>query len=162
STRRPPLLVRLGITTVKWFAIAVGIDLLVGTLVIPAYDAIVPSPAKPLPAAVRSIEWWAEYQTELPKSKYAPFVWARSADWSGKYINVHDALRGTYRASPPSDARALHVGVFGGSTVWGVGARDDHTIPSELARVAELRGVALDVVNYGEINWTSRQAVILL
>lgn len=39
--------------------------------------------------------------------------------------------------------------VYGGSTTFGLGQRDDHTIPSELARLAWEHGIALDVSNRG-------------
>jgi lysophospholipase L1-like esterase len=39
--------------------------------------------------------------------------------------------------------------MYGGSTTWGVSQRDDHTIASELARVAVERGITLDVQNRG-------------
>lgn len=49
------------------------------------------------------------------------------------------------------------MALFGGSVVWGVGQRDDHTIASELARVAESEGVTLEVHNYGMYGWVAWQ-----
>jgi lysophospholipase L1-like esterase len=41
------------------------------------------------------------------------------------------------------------VWFFGASALFGDGQRDDHTIPSEFARLAEADGIALEVRNYG-------------
>jgi lysophospholipase L1-like esterase len=39
--------------------------------------------------------------------------------------------------------------MYGGSTTWGIDQRDEHTIPSELARVAHEHGLTVDVENRG-------------
>ena len=43
--------------------------------------------------------------------------------------------------------------------MFGVGQRDEHTIPSEVARLAEDDGVALEVHNYGLPGWVAWQEV---
>ena len=52
--------------------------------------------------------------------------------------------------------------MFGGSTMWGVGARDEGTIPSLLARDLTDRGINGRVKNFGEIGYVSSQQVIAL
>lgn len=52
--------------------------------------------------------------------------------------------------------------MFGGSALWGTGARDDHTIPSEVARLAEHDGQVWEVINYGESGYVIWQEAILL
>ena len=52
--------------------------------------------------------------------------------------------------------QAYQLFAFGGSTMFGTGARDDYTIPSYLARQAEQAGIDLEVTNFGErafVNW---------
>ena len=53
------------------------------------------------------------------------------------------------------------VWLFGGSTVWGLGQRDDHTIASELARRSEVEGHPIRVVNLGQPGYTAWQQALL-
>ena len=41
--------------------------------------------------------------------------------------------------------------MYGGSTTYGLNQRDDHTIASELARVAHEHGVTIDIDNRGAL-----------
>jgi len=50
--------------------------------------------------------------------------------------------------------------MYGGSTTFGLGQRDDHTVPSELARVAHEAGIQIDVKNKGipgDMHWEESQ-----
>lgn len=66
---------------------------------------------------------------------------------SRKYTNVVDGARVSYEQ--PGDAKKLTVWFFGGSAMFGDGQRDEHTIPSEFARLAESEGIPVEVRNYG-------------
>ena len=44
--------------------------------------------------------------------------------------------------------------MLGASATFGIGQRDDHTIASELVRLGEHDGVALDILNLGVPGWT--------
>ncbi len=66
---------------------------------------------------------------------------------SRKYTNVVDGARVSYQQ--PGDAKKLTVWFFGGSAMFGDGQRDEHTIPSEFARLAEAEGIPVEVRNYG-------------
>ena len=57
---------------------------------------------------------------------------------------------------------ALRIFVFGGSTVWGTGARDDYTIPSCLARDLHARGIETAVFNFGESGYVNTQSLLAL
>jgi len=77
---------------------------------------------------------------------------SRNDDVRGRYLNVVDGRRVSYRPADP----VLTVWFFGGSTMYGIGQRDDHTIPSVVARRAEDAGVRIDPVNFGvsgDTNW---------
>ena len=50
--------------------------------------------------------------------------------------------------------------MFGGSTMWGTGARDACTIPSLLARALQGRGMSLEIINFGETGYVRTQEVI--
>jgi lysophospholipase L1-like esterase len=68
-------------------------------------------------------------------------------------------LRTTVPAGSPGGPKIF---MFGGSTMWGTGARDEFTIPSILARELARRGVAATVTNYGETGWVTTQELIAL
>jgi hypothetical protein len=95
--------------------------------------------------------------------RWEPYLYWRRAACSGKYVNV-DAmgLRRTWTAPAKPGRRPLRIFFFGGSAAWGTGARDDHTIPSELARYLAAAGIYAEVVNYGETGYVSTQDVIEL
>ena len=124
--------------------------------------------------------------------RWEPFSYWRSAPFQGKFHTVTpDGLRGTWRASdptadrttrdtqlppaeplsaeppptpapPPAAARRKRVFLFGGSTMWGQGARDEHTIASELAKQLAAEGVVADVFNCGQLGYVSTQELIML
>jgi hypothetical protein len=79
-------------------------------------------------------------------------------DYDGRYVHVKDAARRSYQPAstgqPGSQGRPLRVVFFGGSTMFGVYQRDEHTIPSEFARLAEADGIDIEVVNYGQQAYT--------
>ncbi|MFN8027584.1 MAG: hypothetical protein U0W40_14865 [Acidimicrobiia bacterium] len=64
-----------------------------------------------------------------------------------RYTNVVDGARVSYQ--PATSGTPLTVWFFGGSALFGDGQRDDHTIPSEFARIAEEQGIPVEVRNYG-------------
>ena len=60
------------------------------------------------------------------------------------------------------DAGTARILCFGGSTMMGMGARDDHTIPAVLAaRLGEL-GHRVALTNYGQLGHNSTQELITL
>jgi hypothetical protein len=66
----------------------------------------------------------------------------------GRYINIRDGVRVTAR--PRScDCEPASIWITGGSAVWGVGQRDDHTIASELVHQGPDIGRELTVTNLG-------------
>lgn len=112
----------------------------------------------------RDVPWrtayWDEY-ARSGKTHYEPYVGWRRDDFQGEHISIRDGVRASY-ASPTASADAPLVHMYGGSTTWGVGARDAHTISSEIARLAEENGQPLRVRNFGENGWVSWQGAILL
>ncbi len=114
--------------------------------------------------------WVAELYRENARSArmgWQPYVYWRRLPFAGRLIGI-DArgLRRTWR-QPAAPAGApggapLRIFVFGGSTIWGTGVRDDHTIPSELARDLAAAGVAAEVTNFGESGYVSTQSAITL
>lgn len=144
---------------------AVAWAMLLATIV----EALVPAPGPPPPPenapqnqvmeSMFAEPWWEEFRDgsadAFKDSRISQWVGLEMPDFESKYLNERDGKRATWQ--PPSSCGApLDVWMFGGSTLYGVGNRDDHTIASELAREAEANGVALDISNYGvpgDVGW---------
>jgi hypothetical protein len=96
--------------------------------------------------------WKKQYEreSELASLEYAPFFGWRGKDFSGEHINIQDHVRRTSRAAAAEAPTAIVVWCFGGSTMWGEDARDAHTIPSELAAIAEGNHLSVRVTNFAE------------
>jgi lysophospholipase L1-like esterase len=116
--------------------------------------------------------WTADYYREFHQShvmEWHPYVYWRRKPYQGRYINVDS--RGIRRTVPPASTEGADqrpnrklrkILLFGGSTLWGTGARDEYTIPSILARELAQLGVGAEVVNLGESGYVSTQEVLSL
>ena len=82
----------------------------------------------------------------------------RNADFTGRYINIDDTVRRSWTPAHP----VLTVWVFGGSAAFGVGQRDEHTIPSDLARLAAADGIRIRVVNFATPAYVAWQEALQL
>jgi lysophospholipase L1-like esterase len=99
--------------------------------------------------ALRDSPWAAEVlaeQTALPSVKDS-FLGYRMGTKASQYTNIFDGVRKSYQSTAPG--KKVSVWFFGASALFGDGQRDDHTIPSEFARLAEADGIPLEVRNYG-------------
>ena len=111
--------------------------------------------------------WAVDYFREnrqVRMARWHSYVYWRHAPFEGAYINIDEqGIRRTW-TDPQlrEDADAPLIYVFGGSTVWGEGARDDHTVPSCLAKLLAERGERARVVNFGQSGYVSTQEVIAL
>jgi len=88
--------------------------------------------------------------------RYRPFLMVELVDGAYGDIVVGDGRRRTYEP-PGLPLDAPEIWVFGGSTAFGKGQRDDHTVASELARLAHEAGTPTRVVNFGNPAYTSYQ-----
>ena len=61
-----------------------------------------------------------------------------------------------------ANGESIRILCFGGSTMMGMGARDDQTIPAVLARRLTECGHRVSVTNYGQLGHNSTQEVITL
>jgi len=85
------------------------------------------------------------------RSRYVPYLAWQREPFEGKWTTVGadgDRRHGAAPASPLG-----HVRMFGGSTIWGKGVDDAHTIPAALASLRP----GLAVHNHGESAFVSRQ-----
>jgi len=88
------------------------------------------------------------------EGRYDALLGWRMEDTAGEYLNIVEGERVTRTTTAPREPRV--VWFFGGSTMYGFGQRDEHTIPSELVALAEGEGIALDAHNFGAqayVNW---------
>jgi lysophospholipase L1-like esterase len=113
-----------------------------------------------IPAAFADAPWYPAYRQDIEwitnqAVAFRPIHRDRVADVRTRTVNVVDGVRRTWRP-PQCSCRRRTVWMYGGSTTFGLGQRDDHTIASELARIAWRDGIALDVVNRGvpgDLHW---------
>ena len=121
-----------------------------------------------IPDAYKDARWYSEYFREGMRRRHR---WDSYSCWPGEpfrgvHINVDkEGLRRTWQRKDAVDGQTgvkPRVFVFGGSTVWGAGARDDHTIPSCMARRLSDLGLDVEVKNFGQSAYVSTQEVITL
>lgn len=109
------------------------------------------------------VPWAKEYFQEYKKLniRLAPFYEWRKMGYRGKHINISpDGIRRTWNPDFSNKDLVKTVFCFGGSTLWGYGARDDFTIASLLSKKLNRKGARYRVINYGEPAYTSTQEVI--
>jgi lysophospholipase L1-like esterase len=93
--------------------------------------------------------------------RWSPYTyWVMQQD-SGDYINIQsNGLRYT-TSFVEEDSNAPRIFFFGGSTMWGEGARDDYTIASHAARLLHEADQPAQVENFGQTGYVSTQDLIL-
>lgn len=119
--------------------------------------------------ADRNSAWFHDLLEEQQATQYIPrpYVHWRQHPYQGRYLNIdRNGLRATWNPPPPDDpggsSPAVRLFTFGGSTMWGWGARDDYTIASHLSKLLHELGYPAQVTNYGEVAYVSTQGIITL
>ena len=109
-------------------------------------------------------EYFFEYWTALRNIAWHDYVYGRCQHYSGKYINIDKSgLRKTWQSNVVQDGKVLEVFFFGGSLGWGMGARDEHTIPSALAKLLNnSSGAKVNVTNFSENGHCATQEMLTL
>jgi hypothetical protein len=102
--------------------------------------------------------WFREYAREVTTLHYRWQFFAGTSltDARGRYLNIRDGHRITFQPRNPE----ITVWYFGGSTMFGIGQRDDETIPSQVAHLALADGVRIRSINFGVpsfVNWQETQ-----
>lgn len=114
------------------------------------------SPDSPPPSAPAF--WTEQSQTRV---RWSPFSYWVVDAFEGQYINVDaNGLRQTAQFST-DDAQVETIAFFGGSTLWGEGARDAYTIPSQVSRLLADAGTPQRVLNYGQTGYVIMQDSLL-
>lgn len=121
----------------------------------------VADPRADLPA-MAAYPWADEYLREVQTtpSSYWPFTESRPRAFKGKYVTIEGWSRRSYVPKGLPDEAPV-VWMFGGSTTWGEGQRDEHTIASYLAKASEQAGTPIRIKNFGQRGWTHFQEMIL-
>jgi hypothetical protein len=105
-----------------------------------------------------NVTWATQHYRELGqlKSDYKSFIGWRLKPFRGETINIGGRYAQRQTINDGKD-KSKKVYFFGGSTMWGIGARDDGTIPSEFAAAAGFWSE-----NFGEDAYTAHQGLMLL
>lgn len=115
-------------------------------------------------AALRDLPWVPETMGELGAAAaqvvYTPASMTSLRDFAGRYVNVTNRVRRSHATTLPGEP--FDVWFFGGSTLFGFDAqRDEHTIPSEVVRLAEADGRPIRARNYGGPGMTNYQETLV-
>jgi len=106
-------------------------------------------------------EYWKEYRST--SFHYEPFILWNADEYHGKWINIdHNGLRKTWAPGGANAPAPAEIYVLGGSAIWGIGARDDYTIPSNLSKLLNAENKQYRVSNYGIPGFTFLQGIIKL
>ncbi len=79
-------------------------------------------------------------------------------DIASHWVNETNGVRTTW-TPPPCKCRRVKVWWFGGSAAWGWYQRDEFSPPSQLAKAAWAKGIALDISNFAMPGWVRGQSV---
>ena len=115
--------------------------------------------------AYAGAQWSASYFDEFRRAvrvDWKPYVEWWQRPFRGAYVTIDE--RGL-RPTPGEDVAqegAVRILCFGGSTMMGMGARDEHTIPALLARRLGELSHRVAVTNYGQLGHNSTQEAITL
>lgn len=128
----------------------------------PAFEGDVPEDPRANLPSMEAYPWRKQYFDDIQRTLggYWPFTESRPYSFRSDYLNLDGWVRKSYR-TPGDPAGRPTVWVFGGSTTWGEGQRDQYTIASYLARLAEESATPIEVSNYGQRGWTHFQEMIL-
>lgn len=113
-------------------------------------------------------EWVNEYFQEFYKcnmEEWESYVYWRRKPFEGKYINVdvNQRRKTDFENNNPIKANPdYRIFMFGGSTMWGSGVRDEYTIPSLLGSYLSKEGYYVEVINFGESGYVNSQEVLTL
>lgn len=104
-------------------------------------------------------KYWKEH-TKSTSTHFEPyFHWKRNT-FHGASINI--SINGIRSTTPPKSHNNKTIFIFGGSTMWGTGSKDSHTIPSFLQQELNNSNYNYKVTNFGETGFVSTQELNLL
>ncbi len=110
-------------------------------------------PAVSIPPAFADSPWYPQYAADAAYSStwLNPFALAgynKLSDGGIPGMSVVDGSRSTWQP-PACSCPHVTLWLYGSATTYGYGQRDDHTVASDLAKLAWEDGIALEIVNRG-------------
>lgn len=94
-------------------------------------------------------------------SYYHPFLGWRYRPVSSKYVNVESDLSRRTTDNPAGE-HIPSVYFFGGSSMWGIYAKDSETIASYFVRSVNRIRPRISAVNYGHLSYNNNQELMFL
>lgn len=94
---------------------------------------------------------FAEYHQV--KHRYEPFAGWRALPYSGETTTISEQGLRIHAKPSPAGSRKKIISFYGGSTAWGEGSDDQHTIPALVSKNLP----EYEVINQGQLAYTSRQ-----
>ena len=95
--------------------------------------------------------------------EYEQYLGWESREFHSESTNVDaSGVRKTWNPEPSVGESPGTIYVLGGSTLWGIGARDEYTIPSHISKLLAGDGREFTVYNYGEPAYTFTQEIVRL
>jgi hypothetical protein len=116
----------------------------------------------------KNTTWAAQYFADLDSTwvQWNPYSYWISLPYRSRFMNIDpDGLRVMFKgkhAAHDAGYGPTRIFTFGGSTMWGEGARDAYTIPSWLQRLLDGTSYDTTVINYGQDGYVSSQEMIFL
>ncbi|MDE2854367.1 MAG: SGNH/GDSL hydrolase family protein [Chloroflexota bacterium] len=102
--------------------------------------------------------FWAEQSST--RVRWLPYSYWTVAPFDGNFINVDEG--GRRRSPVHTDAPAAErIYFFGGSTMWGYGARDEYTIPAQVEALLSRRDMPVQASNFAQPGYVSWQDLLL-
>src|SRR3990167_2158302 len=101
----------------------------------------------------KNVDWTEEYFQEFKKLGYTyeSYLGWKCKAFKGKFFNVSsEGVRKTSNPNGLDKSKAKLVYCFGGSVLWGMGARDDYTVPSLISKLLNKDEEQYYVINYGQ------------
>jgi lysophospholipase L1-like esterase len=105
--------------------------------------------------------WTEHFSINRP---FAPYIGYRSTPFDGVYIDINDeGIRESIALAPLDNARDdITIHFYGGSTMWGYGARTEYTIPSVVSQILhDNYQYNVEVTNFSDVGYKSLQDRIL-
>jgi len=115
--------------------------------------------------AYAGADWSAAYFDEFRRAvrvDWKPYVEWWHRPFRGAYVTLDERGLRLTPGEKTAPGGAIRILCFGGSTMMGMGARDEQTIPAILARRLRDLGHSVAVTNYGQLGHNSTQEAITL
>ena len=110
-------------------------------------------------------KYWEEFDQSFD-AIYSPYSgYRRKPNYQGHHINLDQhSIRKTINPCADADPKVKNITIFmfGGSTTWGTGARDQGTIPSFLSQDLCNSDLQVEITNFAESGYNSTQGMIRL